>query len=373
MTRTPARAIGIAATRPHRQLDHRAAARERPVDVEADVLRNRPAPRVVERRDPVVLGHDGFLATQTNSRLSSSNGRRSNQPYSASVWSPETSRRPSHSLRVTHKRDAAARVEDDFDSVVTREVTIPIGDPADRVELAVELHGDLVVEHERVPGEAAAWGEARGDAFEHASSVGPGREVEQRPVGADDERRRLGEREVAHVPLVELEARRPPQPRARAPAAASPGTSRLRSPSGRSPSRSGSRPVRCRRRARRPARPPRPPARRRRRRPPSCRRPMRRRSGRTRRSRSRRRFKSTTGGHRFHGWAGRVAGRAGGLHRGGRARRQERRRRGSATASSTPSGGRAHARGRSPRRVDARAAARAPRGRALAGLSSTAR
>ena len=29
--------------------------------------------------------------------------------------------------------------------------------------------------------------------------------MEQRPVGADDERRRLGEREVAHVPLVELE------------------------------------------------------------------------------------------------------------------------------------------------------------------------
>ena len=63
------------------ELDDGAAARQRPVDVEADVLGDGPAPRVVEARDPVVQGHAaGFRATQTNSRLSSSNGRRSNHP-----------------------------------------------------------------------------------------------------------------------------------------------------------------------------------------------------------------------------------------------------------------------------------------------------
>ena len=106
MTRTPARAIRIARDpRPHRR--HRPPGRRsrRPVDVEADVLRNRPAPRVVERRDPVVLVTTASWR-QTNSRLSSRRAaRRWNQPYSASVWSPETSRRPSHSLRVTHQSE----------------------------------------------------------------------------------------------------------------------------------------------------------------------------------------------------------------------------------------------------------------------------
>ena len=63
------------------ELDHRPAGRERLLDVEADVLRHRAAPGVVEPRDPVVERHVlGLRATQTNSRLSSSNGRRSNQP-----------------------------------------------------------------------------------------------------------------------------------------------------------------------------------------------------------------------------------------------------------------------------------------------------
>ena len=53
-----------------RELDDRPARRERAVDVEADVLGHRPAPGVVEARDPVVEGHaDGLRATQTNSRL----------------------------------------------------------------------------------------------------------------------------------------------------------------------------------------------------------------------------------------------------------------------------------------------------------------
>ena len=68
------------AARAYGELDHRAARFERVVDVEADVLGHRPAPRVVDTSDGVVQGHDGFLATQTNSRLDSSNGRRSNQP-----------------------------------------------------------------------------------------------------------------------------------------------------------------------------------------------------------------------------------------------------------------------------------------------------
>ena len=100
----------------------RAARRERVIDVERDVFRDRAAPRVVERRDLVVLSHAGFRATQTNSRLSPSNGRRSNQPYSASVSRPDTSSRPSH----LERDQARSRLicERDVDSVVGRCVLV---------------------------------------------------------------------------------------------------------------------------------------------------------------------------------------------------------------------------------------------------------
>ncbi|MDQ3086486.1 MAG: hypothetical protein M3Q67_06780 [Actinomycetota bacterium] len=63
------------------QLDDGAARGQSLVDIEPDVLGHGPAPRVVEARDLVVQGHEaGLRATQTNSRLSSSKGRRSNQP-----------------------------------------------------------------------------------------------------------------------------------------------------------------------------------------------------------------------------------------------------------------------------------------------------
>ena len=132
------------------------------------------------------------------------------------------------------------------------------------------LGRDPVVERERVPGEPSARPERRGDALERAAAVGPGRQVQERAERAVDQRRRLVEREVAHVALaqVELDAR---LGRAGvAPARASPARCRCRSPAGRSPARPGSRPARSRPRARPAARPPRGPARRRRRRRPSC-------------------------------------------------------------------------------------------------------
>ena len=63
------------------QLDDRSARGDGLFDVELHVLRDRDRPRVVDPRDPVVerLAH-GFRVTQTNSGLSASNGRRSNQP-----------------------------------------------------------------------------------------------------------------------------------------------------------------------------------------------------------------------------------------------------------------------------------------------------
>src|SRR5262249_47762957 len=92
---------------PDPELDDRPARLTRLGDVEPDVLDDAPAPGVVELGDRVVRArlHAGFLATQTNSPLSSSNGVRSKSPYSASTSSPDTSTRPSHSLFVTHQSE----------------------------------------------------------------------------------------------------------------------------------------------------------------------------------------------------------------------------------------------------------------------------
>jgi hypothetical protein len=65
---------------PHRQLDDRRRGPLGLLDVELHVLGDADAPRVVEASDRVVQAHPGLRATQTNSSLESSNGRRSNQP-----------------------------------------------------------------------------------------------------------------------------------------------------------------------------------------------------------------------------------------------------------------------------------------------------
>ncbi len=66
---------------------------------------------------------------------------------------------------------------------------------------AVETHRDLVVERQGIPREAPARTERRGDALERATTVSPGREVQQRVERAVDQRRGLVESEVAHVSL----------------------------------------------------------------------------------------------------------------------------------------------------------------------------
>ena len=69
------------ASRADRQLDDRPACGDGLLDVELDVLRDRGRPGVVDPRDPVVERRAHcFRAIQTNSGLSASNGRRSNQP-----------------------------------------------------------------------------------------------------------------------------------------------------------------------------------------------------------------------------------------------------------------------------------------------------
>jgi hypothetical protein len=96
------------------------------------------------------------------------------------------------------ERADAAVVEDDVNSVVADGIV-------DRVRhrlvlvLAVEARRDSVVEGERIPGKATTRSQCGRDVLEAPATVGPGREVQQRPERAVDERRRLVEREIADV------------------------------------------------------------------------------------------------------------------------------------------------------------------------------
>src|SRR5687767_15762093 len=55
------------------------------------------------------------------------------------------------------------------------------------VVLSVQPGSDLMIEREGVPGEPSARLERRGDALERAATVGPGRQVQERPERRSEE------------------------------------------------------------------------------------------------------------------------------------------------------------------------------------------
>ena len=150
--------------------------------------------------------------------------------------------------------------------------------------------GDQRAERERVPREAAARPQRRGDVLEDAPLVGPRRQVDERAERADDEVDRLLERSRACRPRAARRAGRPPA-RARPPA--SPASGRCRSRACRSRARSGSRRARCRRASSTIGSPASRASSTYHARPPSCRRPRRR----SRRRRSRTRTRGYSAGH----------------------------------------------------------------------------
>jgi hypothetical protein len=70
----------------------------------------------------------------------------------------------------------------------------------------VQACGDVMVEHERVPGEPATAAERGGDSLEHAPPVCPRPQVKERTEGAVDEARWFIEFEIAHVALAQIES-----------------------------------------------------------------------------------------------------------------------------------------------------------------------
>ena len=82
---------------------------------------------------------------------------------------------------------------------------------------AVVPGGDVGIEDERVPREAAARAKRRRDALEEPAPVSPGGEVEERAERAVDERRGLLQLELPHVALAELDVDARPRRPARGP------------------------------------------------------------------------------------------------------------------------------------------------------------
>jgi hypothetical protein len=74
--------------------------------------------------------------------------------------------------------------------------------------LPVDGGCELMVERERIPRKAAVGSKRCGYPLEAAATIGPGRQMQQRPAGAVDQRRGLFEVELTDVslPQVELDA-----------------------------------------------------------------------------------------------------------------------------------------------------------------------
>ncbi|NIJ12557.1 hypothetical protein FHU38_002901 [Saccharomonospora amisosensis] len=65
--------------------------------------------------------------------------------------------------------------------------------------LAVGSGGEVVIEHEGIPGKSAIRCEADGDTLERTAPVAPGRQMLQRPVGAAEQRRGPLQSQVTHI------------------------------------------------------------------------------------------------------------------------------------------------------------------------------
>src|SRR5438105_5057135 len=61
-----------------------------------------------------------------------------------------------------------------------------------------------MIEREGVPGEASAHAEGGRNTFEHLAAVGPRWQVQERAKRTVDQRSRLSEGQVAHIPFVQL-------------------------------------------------------------------------------------------------------------------------------------------------------------------------
>ena len=244
ITRTPAAAIGTAIRPvPTRQLDDRPARGERLLDVEVDVLGDRPAPRVVDaarsgrRRWRLARlprdQHELPAVLVERPPVEPAVERLELQPGDVDQAAATRSASPTRARSCPPASSVMSSRLSDGTWWIVCGTSRP-----DRVALVRARR--RVVEAERVPGEAARRVRSvRGDALERAAAVGPGRQVEQRADRARDQRGRLVELEVAQVaePEVELDPCR--RPRSRGPAPASPARGRSRSPDGRSRAATG--------------------------------------------------------------------------------------------------------------------------------------
>ena len=85
--------------------------------------------------------------------------------------------------------------------------------------LAVYGGCDVMVEGERIPGEAAVRQKRRRDPLKAAATIGPGGQMQQRPPGAVDQGRRFVDFKLSYVTFAQVEST--PSSAARSPACAS--------------------------------------------------------------------------------------------------------------------------------------------------------
>ena len=106
------------------------------------------------------------------------------------------------------ERTGSTIVQGDVDPVIADAVVDRVRhrDAGRRVGVLAVYGGcDVMVESERVPGEAAVRPKRRRDALEAVATIGPGGQMQQRPAGAVDQGRRFLEFKFSYVTFAEVE------------------------------------------------------------------------------------------------------------------------------------------------------------------------
>src|SRR6266498_2922648 len=158
-----------------------------------------PTTFVVRERVPsfrfefLAAGHEDVLVAVVVERFAGESAIESFQPQARDVEEPQP-----FVLGCPPERTGSTTVQGDVDPVIADAVVDRVRQRCVGV-LAVYGGCDLMVEGERVPGEATVRPKRCGDRLKAAATIGPRGQMQQRPAGAVDHRRRFLDLNLPYV------------------------------------------------------------------------------------------------------------------------------------------------------------------------------
>src|SRR5918911_1078613 len=158
-----------------------------------------PGAVVTARWSALAAGHEDVLVAVVVERLAGESAVESFEVQASDVEQPQP-----FVLGGPPERTGSITVQGDVDAVIADAVVARVRQRRVGV-LAVYGGCDVMVEGERVPGEAAARPKRRRDPLEAAATIGPPGQMQQRPPGAVDQGRRFLDFKLPYVCCAQVE------------------------------------------------------------------------------------------------------------------------------------------------------------------------